>query len=159
TAMNHPTQAAAYLDSALAANKRYNDKFSALQLLRANQESQANQREAALQALRTDGQRQVNRRNLVLASLVILVLSVVLIAYRQQQRNVMRLKERDLKLMAADHEVHHARKQLEEIARAAAKMEELADAAENGKLIEQLNRQVVLTDEGWTTFSDLFGKL
>lgn len=158
-AMNQSASAARFLDSALLANKRYSEKFNAIQLLRANQSAQALQRESALQELRVQSEKEINRRNLTLAVLAIILLLIILFSYRQRQAGVLRLKERDLKLLEANLELQDVRRQLEAFAHSVSEHEQAIRAGRNHELIEQLNRQVVLTDDGWNKFSELFGKL
>lgn len=158
-AADQPREAARYLDSALVAEKRYNEKFSGLLLMRANQEIMASQRETALQELRAASERQIKRRNLVLSALFFLVLLIGVVAYRQRQANRLRQQETDLKLLRADRELYEVRRELDELARSVSQNEEAIQHMESDALIEQLNRQVVLTEEGWNKFSDLFGKL
>lgn len=156
--MGHRDEAAQYLDSALAENKRYDEKFSALILMRANQQIMAGRREAALQELRAANEHRENRRNLMLGTLAVLALLTAFLAYRQRQVAILRVKERDLKLLAADRDLQSVRIQLEALARKASQAGE-GDGDENSTLVEQLNRQTILTEEGWDKFSELFGKL
>jgi len=162
----NPEMSARYLDSAITAGERYHRKFNALQMLRANQSIMASQREAALQQLRADSQRQINRRNLILAGLMLLTVLGAFWGYRQRKASEIKLKDRDLQLLAADRELQDARYQLSEFARTMAEKNQLLEAHakaektnENGELIEQLTKQVVLTNEDWTRFSTLFGKV
>ena len=157
-AMGHRDEAAQYLDSALAANKQYDGKFSALILMRANQQVMAGRREAALQELHAANERRENRRNLIIGTLVVFALLVAFLGYRQRQVALLQIKERDLKLLAADRELKDARIQLEALARKASQMDD-REAYGTGMLVEQLNRQTTLTEEGWAKFSELFAKL
>lgn len=162
----HPEMAARYMDSTLVANERYQEKFNALRLLRASQEIMASQREAAMHQLRATSQRKINERNLILGSLALCLLLGAFWSYKQRKANELALKDRDLQLLEADRELKDARIQLNEFARAVAEKNQLLEAHDSAKqrndnheLIEQLNHQVVLTDDDWTRFSTLFGKV
>ncbi len=158
-------QAARYLDSALVAKERIDLKFSSLQLMRAKQEISANQREAEVLKLQAESARQIGRRNLYLSGLVVLILIAVFLIYRQRKVNELRIKEQNLKLLAADKELQEAHRQLEIFARTVSennrKLEELSksDTPADGELIQQLANQVILTDSDWERFSELFGKV
>ncbi|WP_353124304.1 tetratricopeptide repeat protein [Parapedobacter pyrenivorans] len=165
-ASGNPDWSARYMDSAITAGERYHRKFNALQMLRANQSIMASQREAALQQLRADSHREINRRNLILAGLILLAVLGVFWTYKQRKANEIKLKDRDLQLLAADRELQEARYQLNEFARTMAEKNQLLEAhakaektTENRELIEQLAKQVVLTNEDWVRFSTLFGKV
>lgn len=165
-ASGNPDRSARYMDSAITAGEQYHRKFNALQMLRANQSVMASQREAALQQLRADSHREINRRNMILAGLILLAVLGVFWAYKQRKANEIKLKDRDLQLLAADRELQKARYQLNEFARTMAEKNQLLEAhakaektKENSDLIEQLTKQVVLTNEDWIRFSTLFGKV
>ena len=159
------TEADQYLDSALIAVQQYNEKFSALRLLRANLEAVAHQKEALLQKQRADSEKQLVRRNLMVSVLIVLLILLVFFAYRQRKTAELRLKNNDLKLLKAERDLQDAQQQLEALARTAASKEqeiqqlEEQSSTENRQLIEQLAQQVVLTEEGWQRFSELFGKV
>ncbi len=164
--MGKRAEAARYLDSALAADKNYNKKFSALLILRANREAMASQNRAAEQKHRAESEKEVGRRNLILCVMVVILLLVLFLAYRQRKIDEIRLKNHDLKLLKAEHELGEAQQQLEAFAREALakdrqiqQLEREEESADNRKLIEQLTQQVVLNDEGWQRFSELFGKV
>lgn len=158
-------QASRYLDSALVAKERFSQKFSSLQLMRAKQEITANQREAEIMKLQAESVRQIGKRNLYLSGLVILVLIAVFLVYRQRKINELRIKERDIKLLAADKELQEARRHLETFARTVSennrKLEELSKSGvpADSELIQQLANQTILTDADWERFSELFGKV
>jgi len=158
--------AARYMDSTMVANEQYYAKFSGLKMLRASQEQMASRREADLQRLQAEGQRQVNQRNLILGGLVFCVLIGVFWVYKQRKANELALKDRDLRLLEAGSELQDARIQLDDFARTIAEKNRLLAAyakteqtAETRELVEQLSKQVVLTDDDWSRFSTLFGKV
>src|SRR5690606_25796770 len=122
--------------------------------------------EADLQRLQAESQRQVNQRNLILGGLVFCVLIGVFWAYKQRKANEFALKDRDLRLLEAGSELQDARIQLDDFARTIAEKNRLLAAyakteqtAETRELVEQLSKQVVLTDDDWSRFSTLFGKV
>lgn len=162
----NPDLSARYLDSAMMSSEQFHRKFSALQMLRANQSVMASQREVALQQLRADSHREINRRNLILAGLLLLAILGIFFWYKQRKASEITLKDRDLQLLVADRELQEARYQLNEFARTMAEKNQLLEAhakaektTENRNLIEQLAKQVVLTNEDWIRFSTLFGKV
>jgi len=155
----NPAMADRYMDSTIVANERYHKKFNALQMLRANQSIMAGQRESAIQQLRLESQQKINQRNIILGGLAFCLLVGGFWVYKQRKANEIALKDRDLRLLEADRELQDARIQLEALARSVSEKEQAAQTTENQELIEQLNRQVVLTEEGWNKFSELFGKV
>jgi len=165
-AAGRPDMAARYMDSTIVANERYQEKFNALRLLRASQKIMASQRAAAMHQLRATSQRKINERNLILGSLVLCLLIGTFWSYKRRKANELALKDRDLQLLEADRELKDARIQLNEFARTVGEKNQLLEAYEaakqrndNHELIEQLAKQVVLTDDDWTRFSTLFGKV
>src|SRR5690606_10252879 len=95
-----------------------------------------------------------------------LIMLVLFWNYKQRKASELRLKDKELKLLEADRELQEARFQLNEFARTVAEKNRLLEnstrteeAQTSGELIEQLAKQVVLTNEDWARFSALFGKV
>ena len=85
-AAGHPAMAARYMDSTLAANKRYEQTFNPGPLLTANRKIMTAQRVVALQHLRTASQRKIRGRNVILGSLGLCLLAGVFWNHKQRKR-------------------------------------------------------------------------
>ncbi|HWK59496.1 MAG TPA: tetratricopeptide repeat protein [Parapedobacter sp.] len=159
-------KAAVYLDSALAANKRFSEKFNALKLMRANQEINFGQQRAALRQLQANAARQRLVRNTIIGGLLVALIAVLAI-YRSmvgQSRTRHRLQE--LELERTRGELENSRLLLEgytrKISNNSRLIQSIADSTEfehNDGILQQLRNSTILTDSDWQDFRKLFQKV
>jgi len=166
TAQGERALAAQYLDSALAANKHFAEKFNALKLMRANQEITAGQQEAALQRLRGESARQRLVRNGIIGGLLV-ALAATLIIYRAiVSRNRTQRRLQDMELEQTRQQLDNARRLLDgytykihQNSRILQSMERIASQEVDDHVLEQLRTSTILTEKDWEDFREQFHKL
>ena len=165
-AMNHPQLATAYLDSALIYQKRLNEKFSALQLMRANQQVMASKREKEIQSLSDKAERNKMARNFIIGGLGFLLIGFIVVYTVREERNK---AEQNLKTIALDRanlELEAARKELKTYlnkinnnSRIIQSLKDSHPSEEQEKLLEELRLSTILTEADWDSFQRQFTKV
>ncbi|WP_297338541.1 hypothetical protein [Algoriphagus sp.] len=163
SSMNHPERATAYMDSALVATKAYNEKFSALQLMRANQLVTANQRQAEIQRLNAESDRNKMIRNFIIGGLFFLLVGSVLVYQLKQERIKSAQKLKDLELEQVHSDLENAQRLLkihvERInnnSRIIRSLEDSEPTAEQKQVLFDLRESTILTESDWTSFQAQF---
>lgn len=166
TAMGQGNEAAAYLDSALAANKRFADKFNALKLMRANQEITAGRQEAQLRRLETEAAQQRTVRNTIIGGLLAALVVTFAIYRAVMHRNRAQHKLQQMELEQAQHELDHAHKLLEGYtskilhnSRIIQSMEGTVSREIEESSLQQLRTATILTENDWKDFREQFHKV
>lgn len=166
TAMGQRNKAAAYLDSALAANKRFADKFNALKLMRANQEIIASRQETQLQSLEAEASQQRRVRNTIIGGLLAALLVTFAIYRTVMHRNRARHKLQRMELEQAQRELDHAHKLLEGYtskilhnSRIIQSMEGTVPRETEESGLQQLRTATILTENDWRDFREQFHKI
>lgn len=165
-AMNRPQLANAYLDSALIYQKRVNEKYSALQLMRANQEAMASQREKEIQFLNNQAEKNKVIRNFIIGCLGFLLIGLLVVYRVREERNK---AEQQLKTIALDKayvELENARNLLKNYtskinnnSKIIQTLENAEPSGEQQRLIGELKLSTILTESDWDTFQNQFDKV
>ena len=160
-----------YVDSSVKAFNNYNEKFSALKVLRAQQKVDRQKEQLQLANFTLEKQRKVNERNVmivvVLGLLVVLVLGYVVLKRRQQATEIEKLKV-ESELKSAHDEINlfigKINEQSKITERFSEELEKLKNSeSEERKLLEktvmELRTAKILTDEDWLHFQKHFAKI
>jgi tetratricopeptide (TPR) repeat protein len=156
-----------YIDSALSAFNAYNEKFSALKVLRAQQK--VDNQKAQLQL--ADKQRKIVERNLMIAISIALGIALVLgyniLKKRQQAVEIAKLRvERELQ--DAQEEISRFIDKINEQSKLSRKINEELKKLKNAeteerfaleKTIADLRLSKILTDDDWLSFRKHFTKI
>jgi len=150
-----------YVDSSILAIDRYNEKFNALQVLRAQQKVDRQQEELQLAAFNLERERKLAERNLLILLVVILSVVLILMYFVQKKRQL----SKDLKLQAATQDLEIARLNLNSFTESILEKNNLIEQLQNrnpdedkSSLIQQLQQSTILTEEDWQDFQLLFDK-
>ncbi len=165
-AMNNPQKATAYLDSALSYQKRVNEKFSALQLMRANQEVMASQREKEIQVLNDQAEKNKVIRNFIIGGLGIILIGFVAVYRVREERNKAEQKLNIIALDKANLELENARNLLKTYiqkinsnSKIIQSLEDSPPSHEKQSLLDELKLSTILTEADWDTFQRQFAKV
>jgi hypothetical protein len=160
---NHDLNSASrYLDSSLVAINRYNEKFSALKVLRAQQKLERQNEELHAARLTLEKERKKTERKILFLLIFILCIVTVLTYFVQKKKQL----ANHLKLQAANQHLEVATVELNRFTE---------NVREKNKLIEQLQRNnpeqeqegifaelqqsTILTEDEWQVFQTLFDKV
>ncbi len=150
-----------YVDSSVAAFNRYNEKFSALKVLRAQQKVDLQKQELQLAAFDLERQEKTAERNL-LVLLIITLCAVTLLTYFIQKK---RQLTKDLKLQAARQELKIAALDLNRFTENILEKNKLIDELQSrgteldrAEIFQELHQRTILTEDDWQSFQILFDK-
>ncbi|MCD8539280.1 MAG: hypothetical protein LRY55_05585, partial [Leadbetterella sp.] len=159
-------QAALYLDSALVAAKRFNEKFNALKLMRANQEITASRQEATLQKLQAAASKQRMVRNTIIGGLLAALLGILFIYRTTVDRNRTQRKLQQMELDRARQELENAQKLLDGYTRKIHNNSRIIQSIEDSQspgaddpVLQQLRTSTILTENDWEDFREQFHKI
>lgn len=165
-AMNRPQLATAYLDSALVYQKLVNEKFSALQLMRANQEVMASRKEKEIQILNDQAEKNKVIRNFIIGGLGILLIGFLVVYRVREERNRVEQKLKGIELDKAKLELENARNLLKTYvqkinnnSRIIQSLEVSPPSQEQQGLIDELKLSTILTESDWDAFQRQFDKV
>ena len=165
-AMNNPKGATAYLDSALYYQKRVNEKFSALQLMRANQEVMASNKQREILELNEEAEKNKVIRNFVILGLGIILLGILIIYRISHQRNKAEQQLKNLELNQTQSELENAQKLLKSYlqkvnnnSKIIRSLEDAEPTEEQQNLLEDLKASTILTGSDWDEFQRQFEKV
>lgn len=160
-AMGDGEKSKQYVDSSVLALKNYNDKFSALKLLRAQQKVDIQKEQIQLAAFNLEKQRKITERNLLLLLVLILAIVALLIYFVQKKRQL----AKDLKLQAAKQELEIAHINLNRFTKSILEKNELIEHLQSknpekdkAEIFQQLQQSTILTEDDWQAFQQLFDK-
>lgn len=147
------------MDSALVATKKYSEKFSAIQLMRANQLVMNTQKEKAIQTLNDEARRNKIIRNAIIGSLMLVLVAALIIYQVQVQKSRIKQKLKDQALEKTQSELESAQKllasyiqKIHDNSHLIQSIEEQTLQDEQNQVLQQLRERTVLTDEDWDTF-------
>ncbi len=150
-----------YVDSSVTALNRYNEKFSALKVLRAQQKIDHQKEVLQLANFRLERQRKLTERNLLILLVLILCIAVLLTYFVQKKRQIVK----DLKLRAATQELEVARLNLNRFTENILEKNKLIEQLQSRnpeedktELFQQLQQSTILTEDDWQAFQLLFDK-
>ncbi|SFT84920.1 Flp pilus assembly protein TadD, contains TPR repeats [Algoriphagus locisalis] len=165
-AMNRPQLATAYLDSALIYQKRVNEKFSALQLMRANQEVMASRKDKEIQTLNDQAEKNKVIRNFIIGGLGFLLIGFVVVYRVREERNKAQQKLKTIALDKANLELENAQNLLKTYvqkinnnSKIIQSLEDSPPSEEQQGLIDELKLSTILTEADWDTFQRQFDKV
>ncbi|WP_339864212.1 tetratricopeptide repeat protein [uncultured Algoriphagus sp.] len=166
TAMSNAQKAQEYLDSSLVFNKRYNEKFSALQLMRADQTIKASQKEQAIQKLSDEARRNRIVRNSIIGGLLLVVIAGLIINHSQQQKNQVQRNLNEMKLKQAQQDLDNAKNLLKSYtnkihsnSKIISSIEDSEPSDEQTEILLNLKASTILTEEDWGNFQIQFNKI
>ncbi|WP_339750621.1 hypothetical protein [Algoriphagus aquimarinus] len=155
-----------YMDSALIATKKYNEKFSAIQLMRANQLVMNTQKEKAIQTLNEEARRNRIIRNSIIGGLLLILVAALIIYQVQVQKSRMRQKLKDQELDQAQAELQSAKilidsytNKIHSNSLIISSMEDSDPSDEQSQILENLKVSTILTEEDWENFQVQFRKI
>jgi len=148
-----------YVDSSITALNRYNEKFSALKVLRAQQKVDRQNEELHQAAITLERERKAAERNLLLLLVLLLCIAMALTYFIQKKRQL----AKDLKLQKASQELEAARLNLKRFTesileknRLIEELEKQLDKHTDPDLLLQLQQATILTEDDWLQFKSLF---
>lgn len=158
--------ASLYLDSALVVRDSIDRKFNALKLLRAQQKLSNERRQQALSDLENKQKIREIQRNIIIALLVVAILFFIYYYRVQRKKHLLQqriksieishqqtlLTEAEGKLQDFTKQILGSQKQIIELS------EQLKDNG-NENIIQQLRQSVILTEEDWDQYRQLFDKV
>lgn len=148
-----------YVDSSILALNRYNEKFSALKVLRAQQKVERQNEELRRSAITLERERKAAERNFLLLLVLILCIAMALTYFIQKKRQL----AKDLKLQKASQELEAARFSLQRFTESIQEKNKLIEELEQQldkntppDLRLQLQQTTILTEDDWHQFRSLF---
>ncbi|HRP90475.1 MAG TPA: tetratricopeptide repeat protein [Edaphocola sp.] len=154
-------QASRYIDSAVIAIESYNKKFSALNVLRAQQKIDKQQKELQLVAFSLESAQKITERNILIFILIIVGVGFVLFYFIQKKQQA----DKELKLSIAHSELELSQAKLNSYMDKLLEKNKLIEQFENreteidkSELYLQLQQSVILTEADWQSFQQLFEK-
>ena len=152
-----------YLDSAMRANKMYNEKYNSLELLRANQKVEAKDRELEIEKLKTESQLKLTQRNFIITLIAILLIGSMFAFWF---RNKYLLKKQQIKELALENSqkaLSNAKTRLENMTLKVRKDYNMIielKKTKNTETIEnalaQLKSKNIFTQDDWVQYQNLF---
>lgn len=160
-AMGDGEKSKRYVDSSVLALKKYNDKFSALKLLRAQQKVDRQKEQIQLATFNLEKQKKITERNLLLLLVFILGIVTLLTYFIQKKRQL----AKDIKLQAAKQELEIAHINLNRFTKSILEKNELIEQLQSKnpeedktEIFQQLQQSTILTEDDWQAFQQLFDK-
>lgn len=148
-----------YMDSSMTALNRFNDRFSALKVLRAQQRVDRQNQELQLAGYTLERQQKIAERNLLVLLVLILGIAMVLIYFIQKKKQL----ANDLKLQAASQELKIAAIDLERFTESIREKNKLIERlesrnpeADKAGIFRELRQSTILTEDDWIAFQLLF---
>ncbi|WP_143159148.1 tetratricopeptide repeat protein [Mesonia phycicola] len=162
-ANNEPAISSLYIDSTVNALNNYNGKYSALQLLKANQKVEAIDRELALEKLHTKSRLRIYTRNIIIIVISLLLLFSLLVYWFRGRYLVSQQKIKELKIEKSERELIQAKNQLHQLTSRVQNEQKIIESLQkelqtnsNQKLISKLKSKIIITNEDWSKYQNLF---
>lgn len=150
-----------YIDSSVVAFNRYNERFSALKLLKAQQKVDRQKEDLQLASFTLERERKVAERNVLILLILILFVITVLTYFIQKKRQL----AKDIRLQAATQELELARLNLNSYTESILEKNKLIEQLQSRNsdedkagLFQELQQSTILTEEDWKSFQLLFDK-
>lgn len=154
-------QSKQYVDSSIVALNRYNEKYSALKVVRAQQKVDRQKEKLQQAAIALERERKAAEKNLLILLIVILCAAMALTYFMQKKSQLIK----DLELEKASQELEKAKLRLNRFTERIQEKKKLiydlkqkldrSTDAENVILL-QLQQSTILTEEDWQDFKVLF---
>ncbi|CAG5016710.1 hypothetical protein DYBT9275_05616 [Dyadobacter sp. CECT 9275] len=148
-----------YMDSSMTALNRFNARFSALKVLRAQQRVDRQNQELQVAGYTLERQQKIAERNLLVLLVLILCIVIVLTYFIQKKRQL----TNDLKLQAATQELKIAALDLDRFTESIREKNNLIEQlesrnpeAEKTGIFRELRESTILTEDDWIAFQRLF---
>ncbi|WP_149243251.1 hypothetical protein [Dyadobacter sp. 32] len=148
-----------YMDSSMTAMNRFNDRFSALKVLRAQQRVDRKNQELQLAGYTLERQRKMAERNLLVLLVLLLCIAIIMTYFIQKKRQL----ANDLKLQAATQELKIAAIDLDRFTESIREKNKLIEQlesrnpeAEKAGIFRELRQSTILTEDDWIAFQRLF---
>jgi len=161
-ANNEPKISMAYLDSAIAANKAYNEKYSSLKLVRANQKVEAKDRELEIERLKGESQLKISQRNFIIILIVVLLLISIVSYWFRNKYLLQKQKVKELALENTKKVLNNAKAQLKNLTLKVRKDNNLIlelkkdrKSEANQQLLSQLKSKNIFTQDDWVQYQVL----
>lgn len=163
TATGDSENARRYVDSSVTALNRYNEKFSALKVLRAKQKVDIQEEQLRQAATVLERERKTAERNLLILLILLLCIAISLTYFIQKKRQLIR----DLKLERSSRELETAKLKLKGFTESLQEKNNLIEELElqldknagaNILIMQQLRQSTILTEDDWQSFQRLFDK-
>ena len=157
--------ASMYLDSALMVRDSLDRKFNAMKLLRAQQKLSNEQRQQAISELENKQKIREIQRNVIIGLLVIAILFFVYYYRVQRNKHLLQQKIKSIKISHQQTLLSEAETKLQEFTKQIlgnqkqiTTLSEQLRAEGNDSTIAQLRQSVILTDDDWDQYRQLFDK-
>jgi tetratricopeptide (TPR) repeat protein len=148
-----------YMDSSMTALNRFNARFSALKVLRAQQRVDRQNQELQVAGYTLERQQKKAERNLLVLLVLILCIVIVLTYFIQKKRQL----ANDLKLQAASQELKIAALDLDRFTESIREKNNLIEQLESRNpepektgIFRELRESTILTEDDWIAFQRLF---
>ncbi len=147
-----------YLDSALLATKAYNDKYNALQLVRANQNAQFRERKLEVERLETESKLKLSQRNFLITIISGLLL-ITILAFIIRNKYLLKKKQvQTLELTNTKKELHRLTSKIREDNKIIVELQQNSNTKKNKEFIDDLKTKSILTNADWVAYQELFYK-
>ena len=164
-ANNEGIKSSAYLDSTIIALNAYNQKYNSLKLLRASKKVEAKNKQLVIEKLNMEYKLKVSHRNYIILFIVLLFTGSVL-AYWFRNKYLLREQEiKELKIERTQKALTQAKKQLLNLKEKINSEKEIVESLQqeiqtshNQKLINKLKSKIIVTDEDWSKYQQLFNE-
>lgn len=150
-----------YLDSSMAAITQYNERFSALKVLRAQQRVDRQREALQLAGFTLERQQKIAERNLLILVVLILCIATALTYFIQKKKQL----AKDLKLQTATRELELAAVDLNRFTESIRDKNRLIEQLQSRNpdedragIFTELQQSTILTEEDWQSFQLLFDK-
>ncbi|WP_157977271.1 hypothetical protein [Taibaiella helva] len=152
-----------YLDSTVRFSETMEKKFSALQLLRAQQKMDRLELQGHRRALQLERRLNQVQRGFFLSTLLLLIVGVLFAYYRIRRKHKYRQAVQEQKVKAFRAELKRGEEQIREFAERLSeknqlieKLEEEDTRKQHTDILSRLRESAILTDEDWTRFRQSF---
>lgn len=155
--------AARYVDSAVMVKDSLSRQFNALQLLRAHQRVELQQKMVLQANLNYQKKLKIIERNALLALVGLLLAGLVYVYYNTRRKlqhekalKALQLREKEKELEQAAGQLHRFAESIQEKNRLIESLEQQFGTAGNNSILQELRQSTILTDEEWEKFRTLF---
>ncbi|HLV92291.1 MAG TPA: tetratricopeptide repeat protein [Aequorivita sp.] len=162
-ANNEPDKSMKYLDSAMIANQKYQEKFNSLKLLHANQIVEAKEREIEIQRLNTESQLKLSQRNFIILIIAILLTGSIFAFWLRNKILLKRQYIKELELDNTRKALSNAKNMLENTTlrirqdhKLITELKRKKATEENNMLLAELKSKNILTQADWLQYKNLF---
>ncbi|MCE6991158.1 hypothetical protein [Dyadobacter sp. CY323] len=154
-------QSQQFMDSSIAAINRYNEKFSALKVLRAKQKLDRQNEELRLAEFILERQQKIAERNLLILLVLILCIVFALTYFIQKKRqlaNDLKLQKTKQELELAALDLSRFTESIREKNKLIEKLESRNPEEDKAGILAELHQSTILTEDEWQSFQRLFDK-